>query len=148
METLPHVAFPGSTSKLFQSLPPSCQHDRYQSPGLCTETTQGPQPRGGTRICSSGFSTQQGNCEGDICPIKVHTAPVSPFTSCRAHHDLVFQKAPPSPTRSLSPALGLGFGTSQALRISVYVCLAARGQNKGRAMVLLQPQHGAEDTHF
>lgn len=148
MENLPGVAFPDSPCKLFWPLPASCQHDRHQSPWLSMETTQGPQPRGDTRICSTRFSTQQGNYEGGICPIKVHTAPATPFTSCRTPHDFAFQKALPSPTRSLSPAPGLGFGSSQALSISVYVCLAARGQNKGRAKVPLQPQHGAEEIHF
>lgn len=137
METLPGLAFQGSPSKPLQPLPPSYQHDQYQSQWLCMEKTQGAQPRGDTRICSTEFSTRQDKYKGDICPIKVHTAPVSPFMSFRLPHDLIFKKASHKPTRSLSPAPGFGFGASQALRIGVYVFLEARGQNEGSAKVPL-----------
>lgn len=45
MQTLPGIAFPGSLSKPFQPLPPSCQHDQHQLPWLCIEAGQEPQPR-------------------------------------------------------------------------------------------------------
>lgn len=61
--------------------------------------------------------------------------------------NLYFQKAPSDPPGSMNPAPGLGFGTSQTLRISVYICLVARGKSKGRAKVPLQLQDGAEEIY-
>lgn len=88
---------------------------------------------------------------------EVHSAPKKRKRSTQlldhlsqtAEHPMTldFQKAPSDPPRSLSPAPELGFGTSQSLRVNVYVCLVAREKSKGRPKVPLQPQQGAE-IHF
>lgn len=112
----------------FQPLHPSCQHDWHHFLLLCMGITQAPQPK-------SAFSTQKEKEK------MVNTAPESPFANCRAPL-LSFQKAPSEPSRSLNPAPGFGFGASQTLKVSVYVCLVARGKSKGRPKVPLQSQHG------
>lgn len=129
MGTLPGVSFPGSPSSHFSHSIPLASMTGTSS-WCCA---WGPHRHHSPEVQSASKKRKR----------KRSTQLLSHFLQTAEHLMILsFQKVPSDPPRSLSTVPRHGFSASRTLRVSVYVCLVARGKSKGRPKAPLQPQHG------